>query len=218
MSVFYRILYQVGFTPWEKFPTQFATAEQIAAMFDREQDGRHRPCGRVLDLGCGSGIHAVALAVRGWDVTGVDAVPKALHRARERARKAGVDVRFLHGDITTLRAAGVETGFQLVLDLGTVHGLTDPQREAVAREVNAVTAPDATLLMLAFAPGRRGPIPRGMSRADIEALYTGWSITDVAPLNSKLPLFLKKLNADPHLYRLRRQPASSRVSQRRREE
>ncbi len=204
MSVFYKILYGVGFTPWESGLAQGPVAEQISAMFDREQVGRQPPYGRVLDLGCGSGIQAVELARRGWQVTGVDTVPKALVRARERAREVGVEVRFLHGDVTALRAAGVGSDFRLVLDFGTVHGLPEAQREAVGREVSAVAAPDATLLMFAFSPRRRGPLPRGMSRADVEATYPGWKITDDDAQDADLPWFLKKLSADPHWYRLRR--------------
>lgn len=64
-------------------------ADQIAGLFAREEEGREPPYGKVLDLGCGSGIWAVKAPERGWQVTGVDFVPKALRRARERARDAG---------------------------------------------------------------------------------------------------------------------------------
>ena len=205
MSMFYGIAYRIGFTPWEGGLAQGPAAKQISAMFDREEVGRQPPYGRALDLGCGSGIHAVELAVRGWQVTGVDNVSKALGRARERAREAGVEVRFIDGDVTALQAAGVGSDFRLVLDFGTVHGLTEVQREAVVREVSAVAAVDATLLMFAFAPGRRGPVPRGMSQSDIKAAYPGWKITDEDAVDVQLPWFLKKLGADPHWYRLRRE-------------
>jgi SAM-dependent methyltransferase len=204
MSIFYRVLYQIGFAPWEGGLAQSAVAEQIAAMFTREEDGRERPHGRALDLGCGSGIHAVALARRGCQVTAIDSVPKALARARERATQAGVEVRFLRGDVTALQAAEIGTGFQLVLDFGTVHGLTQTQRAAVGRGVSAVATDDATLLMLSFTTGRRGPLPRGMSREDIEATYPGWRVTDEAPVRGQLPGLLKELHADSHWYRLRR--------------
>jgi len=91
--VFYNILYSVGFTPWEEGLAQPAIAEQIAAMFDQVQAGREPPLGRVPDLGCGSGVHAVELSRRGWQVTGLDAAPRALARARERATNAGVSLR-----------------------------------------------------------------------------------------------------------------------------
>ena len=145
MSLFYKIAYRVGLTPWERMP-MLAVGEQVSAMFDREENGRQPPYESVLDLGCGTGIWSVHLAERGWDVTGVEIVPKALRAARERAQTAGVEVRLVQGDVTALQAAGVGSGFRLVLDFGTVHGLTQVQREAVGREVSVVAAADATLL------------------------------------------------------------------------
>ena len=52
MSVFYKILYRVGFTPWEEGLVQRPVAEQTSAMFDREQVGRQPLYGRALDLTC----------------------------------------------------------------------------------------------------------------------------------------------------------------------
>ena len=34
-------------------------------------------------------------------------------------------MRLIHGDVTALQEAGVGSGFRLVLDTGTFHGLTD---------------------------------------------------------------------------------------------
>lgn len=140
----------------------------------REEDGREPPYGTALDLGCGSAAWGVRLAKRGWQVTGVDIVEKALERARERVDEEGVEMRLVHGDVTALRRADVGPGFRLVLDTGTFHGLTDAQREAMGREVSAVCAKDATVLLDCFAPRRRGPLPRGASRADVERAFPGW--------------------------------------------
>ena len=203
MSLFYKIIYRLGFTPWERMPN-LPVAGQVSAMLDREENGRQPPYGSALDLGCGSGIWSVELAKRGWEVTGIDIVPKALRRARERAREAGVEVRFVEGDVTALRAAGVGSGFRLVLDFGTVHGLSQSQRETVGREVSAVAAADATLLMYAAAPGRRGPLPRGMSREEIEATYPRWKVIDEEAFDtSGFPGAFEK--AAPRWYRLRRE-------------
>jgi hypothetical protein len=54
--------------------------------------------------------------------------------------------------------------------------------------------------MFVFALGRRGPAGRGMSREDIEATYSGWTVTDEKTAAST-SLALK---ADPRLYRLLR--------------
>jgi SAM-dependent methyltransferase len=203
MSVIYKILYQVGLTPWEGSAEQARTREQISGMFDREEEGRKPPYGPALDLGCGGGLWSIELARRGWQVTGVDIVAKALRTARERAQKAGVEVRFVQGDIAALRATNVGSGYRLLLDFGAVHGLKEAQREAVGREVSAVAAPDATLLMLAFPPGRRGPLPRGMTGAEIETAYPGWTVTEGDALDADLPRIATK-DGQPHWYRLTR--------------
>ena len=196
----YRVLWGLGVTPWER---RQAWAEQVPAMFDREQQGRQPPYGAALDLGCGTGFWSVRLAERGWDVTGVEIVPKALRAAQERAQKAGVEIRFLKGSVAALRDAGVGSGFRLVLDFGTVHGLTPGEVKAVAREVSAVTSDDATLLMYAFSPGRKGPTPRGLSREEVEAAYAGWTVVDEQPFDvSDMPALFKKAN--PRWYRLSR--------------
>lgn len=203
MRLFYKLLYRVGFTPWEGLPG-LPVAKQVSALLDRETAGREPPHGQALDLGCGSGIWAVDLAKRGWQVTGVDVIPKAIQRARERAQKAGVEVRLVEGDVTALQAAGVGSGFRLVLDFGTVHGLAPAELEAVGREVSAVAAEDATILMYAATPGHRWPLPRGASRAEIEAAYAGWQVIDEEPFElSGAPRPLKKAN--PSWYRLRRE-------------
>ena len=49
---------------------------------------------RVLDLGCGAGRTAVALAEMGLDVVGIDTSASMVQAAREQARLAGVSVSF----------------------------------------------------------------------------------------------------------------------------
>ena len=51
--------------------------------------------GRALDLCCGPGRHAVPLAKRGFDVTGVDLSKSTLDRARAAAKDAGVEVEWV---------------------------------------------------------------------------------------------------------------------------
>jgi SAM-dependent methyltransferase len=204
LSLAYRILYAIGFTPWEQM-THPQIADQIGDLFAREEAGRDRPYGRALDLGCGSGIWAVALAKRGWRVTGVDFVPKALRRARERANNAGVDVQLLEGDVTDLRASGVGSGFRFLLDFGCFHDeLTDEQREDEGREATSVADPGATLLMMAFKPARRGPLWRGANAVEIQAAFPEWKLIDDEPVDlpQGAPGYVRR--GEPRFYRLRR--------------
>jgi len=206
MSFAYRLLYRVGFTPWEQLAKLPALTETFAELFDREEEAGRPPYGPVLDIGCGSGFWAVELARRGWQVTGVDFVPKALRRAGERARQAGVELRLVEGDVTTLGSTAVGAGFPYLLDFGVFHDeLTDAQRHAMGREVTAVAASDATLLMVAWARRRRGPLPRGASGSDIEAAYPDWTVIDEQAFDiSDAPFFRFIKNAHPRMYRLRR--------------
>lgn len=57
---------------------------------------------RLLDVGCGTGRHAIELAKRGFSVVGVDLSEAQLRRAREKANEAGVDVEFRQADAREL--------------------------------------------------------------------------------------------------------------------
>jgi len=200
----YELAYRIGFHPWEDAEGHLPFTEKISVLLDQEESGREPPFGQALDVGTGSGIWAIQLAKRGWQVTGVDIVEKALQRARDRVESAGVDVQLVHGDVTVLRAAGVDSGFRLVLDTGTFHGLKDDQREAMGREVDAVAGPDATVLMIAW-PKRRRPLIRGVSRSEIESAFPSWTVTDIGESHFKAPKPIEwLLRPDEHWYRLRR--------------
>jgi SAM-dependent methyltransferase len=205
----YRLAYALGFHPWEELAEHPPFAGKLLEFVGREEGGNGPPYGRALDIGTGSGVWGVQLAQRGWEVTGVDIVEKALRRARERTEEAGVEMRLVRGDVTALRDSGVGSGFQLLLDTGTFHGLTDPQREAMGREVTAVAAPDATLILDCFAPRRRGPLPRGASRQDVEAAFPGWTVTDVEVADTDPEPIAKLFRFDERFYRLRRASESA---------
>ena len=69
---------------------------------------------RILDIGCGTGRHDIELAMRGYNVTGVDLSEGMLARAKEKASEAGVSVDFRMGDG---RSLGFRDEFDLVIML-----------------------------------------------------------------------------------------------------
>jgi cyclopropane fatty-acyl-phospholipid synthase-like methyltransferase len=200
----YGLAYAIGFHPWEDAERAPGFAKTFTELFDREEAGHTPPFGRALDLGCGSGVWGIQLAKRGWQVTGIDNVAKALQRAEKRVRGANVEMRLVQGDVTALRSSDVGSGYQVILDTGTFHGLTPDQRHAMAKEVSAAAAPEATLFLLVW-PARRRPLIRGADRADIEKAFPDWTITLVEPSGFVLPKVLETvLRPDEHWYRLRR--------------
>jgi SAM-dependent methyltransferase len=204
----YQLAYSIGFHPWEDLADHAPFAGKLLELVAHEEDGREPPYGPALDVGCGSAVWGARLAQRGWQVTGIDIVEKALRRARERADEAGVEMRLVHGDVTALRRADVGAGFRLVVDTGTFHGLTDAQRQAMGREVSAIAAPDATLLLDCFAPRRRGPLPRGASRTDVERAFRGWEVTDIEIADAEPDALARLFKFDERFYRLRRDGTS----------
>lgn len=64
------------------------------------------PVRRILDLGCGTGGHAVVLASRGYAVTGVDRSAQMLAVARKKSQGSRLEIGFEEGDIRSWRGAG----------------------------------------------------------------------------------------------------------------
>ncbi|HEY1458044.1 MAG TPA: class I SAM-dependent methyltransferase [Solirubrobacteraceae bacterium] len=173
MSLRYRLLYRFGVTPWD----QDHVPAELAALV---QGPDALAPGRALDIGCGTGTQAVFLAQHGWQVTGVDAVQRALDRARQRAQELGVDVRWTAGDVTRLQTLGLQAGFSLLHDRGCFHDLPEDARDAYARGVSSLAAPGGTLLLMAFGPGRRIGAPSGASEDEIRARFASdWDVMSV---------------------------------------
>jgi 2-polyprenyl-3-methyl-5-hydroxy-6-metoxy-1,4-benzoquinol methylase len=57
---------------------------------------------KILDIGCGTGRHAIELTKRGYNVTGVDLSESQLARARQKAREQKLDIKFLLHDARLL--------------------------------------------------------------------------------------------------------------------
>lgn len=92
-----------------------------------EESGRRfaaQPVHRILDLGCGTGGHALPLTRRGYEVVAIDRSEEMLGEARRKAGLAGVSTRFVQGDLRTIR---LDERFDLVAMMFAVLGyqLTD---------------------------------------------------------------------------------------------
>jgi hypothetical protein len=110
-------------------------------------------------------------------------------------------VRFLHGDIARAGHGELGANYTLLLDGGCLHGLAPAQlRDAIASITDAAKS-GAVLLMFAFAPGRRGPAPRGIDPAQIPALFPQWDLDFSRPA-TEVQLRGPVRNASPSWHQL----------------
>lgn len=168
----FRVFYRFGFTPWDGHPL----AQSVRDLVEGTSDAAALPAGSALELGCGTGDCSIYLAQHGWKVTAVDFVAKPLERARAKAGAAGAAVDFVRADVTQLSQAGIGANFELIVDNGCLHNMSDADRDGYVREVSAVAAPDARLLIVAFVPGGRVGV-RGVDHAEMERRFAqSWTL------------------------------------------
>lgn len=103
---------------------------------------------RVLDAACGTGMHAIALAQRGFEAVGTDLSVPMIERARENATGAGVQANFVVAGFGEL-AARVGGGFDALLCLGNSlpHVLTPDELAATLADFAACLRPGGLLLV-----------------------------------------------------------------------
>jgi SAM-dependent methyltransferase len=104
------------------------------------------PGASVLDLCCGHGRHAIPLAQRGFNVTGLDLSAYHLRLARRAAREAGVSVRWLRRDMREIR---VPAAYDAVIHMFTGFGYfdTDDEHLAVLQGVSRALKPGGRYLL-----------------------------------------------------------------------
>lgn len=98
----------------------------------------------ALDVGCGAGHTALALAARGLEVTALDLTEAMLEQGRELARERGLRVSFQRGDVEMLPFP--DASYDLVTSRYSAHHYPHPER-AVA-EIARVLRPGGALLLV----------------------------------------------------------------------
>ena len=113
--------------------------------------------GKALDQGTGPGTQAIALAKRGFDVTGSDISPAAIDYAKKRAEKEEQKVTFVVDDVL---ATKLEGPFDFVFDRGCFHVFPAEKREDYVATVKKLLPKDGRLFLKTFCheqPGTEGP-------------------------------------------------------------
>jgi SAM-dependent methyltransferase len=176
----FKAIYDAGPPPWDIGRPQSAFLELA---------DQGLLVGRVLDVGCGTGEHALMAAARGFDATGIDAVPRAISLAQRKARDRGLTARFLVGD--ALRLADLGEQFDTVLDSGLFHVFDDVDRARFVASVGAVIPSGGRYYMICFSDRQPGTIgPRRVSQSEIRQAFgpPAWRVDalDVVTLDTNM--------------------------------
>jgi SAM-dependent methyltransferase len=120
-----------------QFPAERTGPE--CAFLHAELAQRLPVAGRVLDLACGQGRHAIALAQHGYRVVGLDYQQHLLREAARVAQTEQADVHWLRGDMRALPFTGA---FDAVVNMFTAFGyFSDAVNAQVLREVATALRP-----------------------------------------------------------------------------
>src|SRR5262249_4038367 len=137
--------------------------------------------GATLDVGCGTGEHALMAAAAGCDAVGVDIAPAAIAIAERKARDRDLHARFVV--MNALELDKLDQLFDTVLDSGLFHTFDDADRAPYARSLASAILPGGHYFLLCFSdqePGDWGP--RRVASDEIRATFAeGWRIDSIEP-------------------------------------
>jgi SAM-dependent methyltransferase len=133
------------------------------------------PPGRALDLGCGTGTNALTMAQRGWQVLGIDFVPRAIQMAKRKNNQAGFaeKTEFLVGDV--LDPDLIQGEFDLILDIGCFHSFSGTDINRYKDIVSSRLAPGGSLLLYVHLSQNPGS-GHGTKESDLKVLESALSL------------------------------------------
>ena len=135
--------------------------------------------GPVIDVGCGTGDNALELAARGLPVVGIDAAPRAVEKARQKAAGRELTVEFQVADALSLASLGRR--FHTALDCGVFHVFDDHERPVYVASLASVLEPGGVLHLLCFSDRQPGVMgPRRVTQQELlDSFSDGWQVVEI---------------------------------------
>jgi SAM-dependent methyltransferase len=161
--------YKTTTPPW-------VIGEPQPAVVELERAGQF--CGKVLDVGCGTGEHTILLSMLGYDVLGLDFAPEAVEQARRNADAKGAVARFEVADAMNLPG---EPRYDTILDSALFHIFDDTDRPRYVASLHGACLPGGVVHVLALSDQGRGFGPEVSGETIRDAFGDGWELEALEP-------------------------------------
>jgi cyclopropane fatty-acyl-phospholipid synthase-like methyltransferase len=136
--------------------------------------------GHVLDVGCGTGEHALLAATHGaCAALGIDLSARAIAKARAKAAERGISASFQVGD--ALKLAQLGQSFDTAIDSGLFHVFSDEDRVRYVASLATALTPAGRICLMCFSDRQPGDFgPRRVSEAELRTAFAeGWALESI---------------------------------------
>ena len=166
-NLFRRLLFQYWYFGQPKWDTGISPPELLDFI------ETHKPA-RAIDIGCGTGTNVITLAKAGWQVTGVDFAPRAIHLAKQKLKSSKTQADLRVSDATDLK--GVNGPYEFALDIGCFHSIQKDGKAKYLKQLDRILAPNGFWLIYGFFkpdPNRAGT---GLVQEDLDLVSSQLSL------------------------------------------
>jgi len=153
--------------PLEELPWELGRPREV--LVRAIESGKVKP-GKALDICCGAGTNTVYMARKGFKVTGLDISSQAIKYARQKARRAGVEMRFIVGN--TLDFPFEDEEFDFIFDMGCFHHILIQDREKFIEGVCRILKRDKGQYLLVCFSSRNGSAWNHFTKEQLVQLFS----------------------------------------------
>jgi cyclopropane fatty-acyl-phospholipid synthase-like methyltransferase len=139
--------------------------------------------GKILDFGCGTGENALYFASLGLDVVGADFSPRAIDKAKTKARERKSRAKFVASDaLNPSDALFALSPFVTIVDCGLYHSFDGKDTDRYIRNLSELLSKGGTYILLCFSDRQEGDWgPRRIPKDEIRSKFSGdWKVNYIA--------------------------------------
>jgi 2-polyprenyl-3-methyl-5-hydroxy-6-metoxy-1,4-benzoquinol methylase len=120
--------------------------------------------GNVIDVGCGTGTNLLYLAQQKWMVTGIDFAPLAIDKAKRKLEN--YPKTLLVANVTKLSELELPGPYDLALDMGCLHSLSEIDRLSYIKGLEKWIKPNGVWMVYSFQPSKYSDV-KGITKEEM---------------------------------------------------